>query len=285
MQEPLAHHEDRIAARPAPQRRRGDRARWLAGLLAAAGLGLVVASFGGPGPATAVAPAPTPPPAGWIDIVRPIALYGLEAPEIARLDSAHEARRHEPGGGRRDLLAWGRLGETPYLRLSFYRLGAEEPGEPSLFVEAARRAAEIGYAVAALGKSDALPTRFGAFEVADLRLERGAAAASCLAFLLRETSGVLRVSGLSCGGPDAPLDRVALACQLDRIDLLSAGEDQALRGVFVAAERKRDMRCAARSARASWLEPRGAQPQLRGASEPAPAAPTRKADRKAERGR
>ena len=286
MQEPHSNHEDRIAPPAAPQlKRRGGRGRWLAGALAALGLGLAVASFGGPGPATAVAPPPQPVATGWIDIVRPLALYGLESPDFARLDAAHEARRHEPGGGRRDLLAWGRLGHTAYLRLAFYRLGEEAPGEPSLFVEAARRAAEIGYAVAGLGKSDTLATRFGAFEVADLRLERGEAAYACLAFLLRENGGVLRVSGLSCGAPDAPLDRAALACQLDRIDLLSAGEDQALRAVFVAAERKRDMRCSARAARASWLEPRAAAPQLRGGAEPAPPAPTRQSDQKPGRKR
>ncbi len=286
MQEPLSNHEDRIAPPAAPPiRRRGGRGRWLVGALAALGLGLAVASIGGPGPATAVAPPPAPIVSGWVDVVRPIALYGLESPDFARLETAHEARRHAPGGGRRDLLAWGRLGHTSYLRLAFYRLGEEEAGEPSLFLEAARRAAEIGYAVAGLGKPDALATRFGAFEVADLRLERGEASFACLAFLLRETNAVLRVSGLSCGGPDAPLDRAALACQLDRIDLVSAGEDQALRAVFVAAERKRDMRCSARAARASWLEPRAAAPQLRGAAEPAPPAPTRRSDQKPGRKR
>lgn len=256
---------------PEPRRRRRWRgpwtrrwrARWLAGLLAAGGLGLGVAVFGASDAATPVAQAP--PPAGWVDVIRPIALYGVAMPELDGLDAAYEARRHEPGGGRRDVLAWGRLGETPYLRLALYRIGAEESGEPSLFVEAARRSSEIGYSVAALGKPDQLTTRFGGFEVADIRLERGADARACLAFLLREKAGVMRMSGLSCGRDDAPIDRAALGCQLDRIDLISAGEDEALRNVFVAAERKRDMRCASHHARASWLEPRGHTPRLRGA--------------------
>ncbi|MBK9081243.1 MAG: hypothetical protein IPL88_03770 [Rhizobiales bacterium] len=191
--------------------------------------------------------------------------------------AAYEARRHEPGGGRRDTLAWGRVGATAYLRLSIYRLGQEAEPDASLFVEAARRAGEIGYAVTRLGAADATPTRFGAMETADATLARGASEAHCLAFRLIPQDGdeVMRLSGLSCGAPAQPIDRAALACQIDRLDLRSAGDDAALRRLFVQAERKRDRACApSRVARAGWLEPAGSAPTLRGPAGDADPAPT-----------
>lgn len=259
--------------------RRPLLARLLPACLAALAVGAGVMFMAASDAAMSPAPAAPPPPArAWVDIVRPIALYSLDIPDLARLDSAYEARRHEPGGGRRDTLAFGRLGATAYLRLSAYRLGEEAEPAASLFVEAARRAGEIGYAVTRLGAADATPTRFGAMETADVTLARGAGEAHCLAFRLIPQDGaeVMRLSGLSCGAPAQPIDRAALACQIDRLDLRSAGDDAALRRLFVQAERRRDGACApSRLARAGWLEPAGAAPTLRGAANDADPAPTK----------
>ncbi|MBL8588470.1 MAG: hypothetical protein JNK46_08075 [Methylobacteriaceae bacterium] len=268
---------DYWASRPARPMSR----RLAFGLVGAVAVGLAAMSQGPSDAAVAAAPEPPAPKPAWIDVGRPLELFALDLPDFAQ-PALYEARRHEPGGGRRDTLTHGKPGETAFLRIAFYRRGAEPAPPTTLFVEAARRAGEIGFAAAGAGAPDSLTTRFGDFEVSDVRLERGPAEAACLAFRLTAGEDVLRISGLSCGAEGQPVDRATLACQLDRIDLRAAGDDAALRAVFVAAERRRDLRCAPsrqQTAKASWLEPRGAAPALRGAkeaTEPAPvAAPAR----------
>lgn len=81
------------------------------------------------------------------------------------------------------------------------------------------------------------------------------------------------MAGFACGAPGRPLGRAALACAVDRIDLVSAGDDAALRAVFVAAERRTGATCLGGPSlaavgpgtrRLGWLDPDGALPPLRG---------------------
>ncbi|HEY8578792.1 MAG TPA: hypothetical protein VIL72_02825, partial [Beijerinckiaceae bacterium] len=84
-------------------------------------------------------------------------------------------------------------------------------------------------------------------------------------FRLHAREPAFRVSGYGCGSAKRGMDRRMLACALDRIELLSAGQDTALRDFFRAAEEARKSDCQPlRNARApTWLDPAGAPPALR----------------------
>jgi hypothetical protein len=209
---------------------------------------------------------------GWVVVNRPFELFGFDAP--AGVERGHSATRHAEGGGRRDVMMAGLIGETPSFIVQFYRLGEEAAPPSTLYVEAARRASEARYWVERTGPVDALQTRFGLVEVADVALAQGERRQHCLAFRFADPEVVertLRVSGLSCGAKGAAPARPELACQIDHIQLVAAGDDATLRDIFVAAERKRDESCSTQrlagvpptAGRAiSWLEKTGA-PELK----------------------
>jgi hypothetical protein len=216
---------------------------------------------------------PEPLPANpWMDIVRPFQIYALSS-EFGREPTTFVAKRHRDGGGRIDTLTWGSLnagdGEpTPYLRITLHRIGRESADNGSFFIQMVRQAALFGAAITRDGVPDALSTRFGTFETADLTLDTGQTAASCLGFRFAADTPALRISGFACGTPARPVDRQTLACTLDRLDLVQSGEDQELGRFFANAETRRDPRCtASRNAQPSnaggWMGTTGTIP-LRG---------------------
>jgi hypothetical protein len=173
----------------------------------------------------------------WVAIQRPFRLFALNAPEWGR-DLAYTAERHPEGGGRRDRLTFGKFGASAWLQVTLYRPGSEGGDPAPLFVDMARRAAAAGLPVTRMGQPKPLATRLGSVEVADLALT-GAAAGSgqnttCLGFRSAEGK-VLEIGGFACGTPGNPIDRARLACALDRLDLVSAGEDVQLRAFFTGA--------------------------------------------------
>ena len=211
----------------------------------------------------------------WAEINRPLALFSLAAPELERRARTYEARRHSPGGGRRDMIIYGAPGEAePLIGVEIYRIGAEPAPARGFFVDMALAAGHSGLGVSRSDQPAPLTTRFGAFEAADLTLSGGGTDLTCLGFRLAPEEIALRIEGYACGAPGAPIDRIALGCLLDRIDLLSAGDDIELRAFFVEAERRRGAGCgpvaqARNGARTSWLEPGASAPPLRGGGEAA----------------
>lgn len=203
-----------------------------------------------------VAEAPAaPPPPRWIDISRPLPMYGLEAPEFARAAFAYAVRRKSDESAREDFLAFGAFSDRqPWLRLSARR-GAADAGAALFFVEAARRAAEAGLALDRLGQPAPLKTRFGDGEFAEARLVTagGASREGCLAFSVAANGPALRVTGLVCGPDGAAFDRRRLACLIGRLDLLGAGDDLELKAFFAEAELRRDPSCPTRG-RAAFAE-------------------------------
>jgi hypothetical protein len=175
----------------------------------------------------------------WVEIAKPLRLFALATPDWGRAPTSYTAQRHRDGAGRRDNLTFGTFGtDQPWLHLTLYRLGADEALATPFFVDMARRAAPAGLAVARMGQPAPLPTRFGTFEVADFTLagQVGAAGSGtqCLGFRLPRDK-VLQIGGFACGAPGQPVSRQRLACTLDRIDLISAGDDTDLRGFFTGA--------------------------------------------------
>ena len=219
-------------------------------------------------------PAPqaaTPPPASayWSEVNRPLALYDLSNTEFGA-NPRLEAKRHRTGGGRVDTLIFGQLAEPkkPWLRLSLYRIGGEEPEQPTFFVEMARRAAESRLAIVRSDVPDAMPTRFGDVETADLTLETPAGRKSCVGFRFGADREDFRMSGIACGTAERPVDRAILYCTIDRLDLLGAGSDPAVRTFFAGAEAGRGKGCVqsrltAAAAQTNWLDAGGKQPPLR----------------------
>lgn len=244
----------------------------------------------------------------WVEIRRPMALYDLSGSDFAKLPTTYLARNHEPDGAREDVLTFGRLGDTgPFLQLSLRRTGVEdetggmtveqdptstprsvgpptppmaapqESGAPparnvALADALAQLAGDRGFTATRIRPAAPVDTRLGPVEAADLLLWTGGTAVPCLGFEGRaDAATVLQIGGFACGAPGRPLGRAALACALDRIDLVSAGDDAALRALFVAAQRRGVSTCSggtpsplAGGRRLGWLDPDAALPKLRG---------------------
>ena len=226
-------------------------------------------------------------PQSWTEINHPIALYDLSGTEFAKLPRLAHARRHQPDGAREDMLTFGAPGLTkPLLRLSLLRTGHEgaaqnvsgpdSVAEP-LADDLARLAGFSNESVTDLRGETAISTRLGTMTVADVRLWDDGVPRPCLGYRgFPGGSDGLRILGFACGISGKPIERFALACTIDRIDLLSAGDDRRLRSIFVAAERETTSSCTdgrirsagglmtAVGARSTWLDRDADLPPLRG---------------------
>lgn len=198
-------------------------------------------------------------PLGWVQVSRPIAMFALDTTLLPREARSVEARRHAGGGGREEIQSFGRPESgQPFARIVAYRPGSEAAAPGSLFLDAARRAAEAGFAVTRSAVPIPTPTKFGPAETADVVLAGAGAQHACVAWRVLADDADLRLSGWLCGGADRPADRLTLACALDRLDLVGAGDDRALKAYFTRAERNRLPHCATRATpggrRAGWLD-------------------------------
>ena len=106
-----------------------------------------------------------------------------------------------------------------------------------------------------------LDSKFGA--VALLRQAGRTEANSCLAFFKRSDDPALQFSGFSCERDSLPARRAAIGCMLDRLTLLTSGNEPKLAEFFAHAELKRGG-CAPTSLMADWMTSTE-NPQLRGA--------------------
>lgn len=205
----------------------------------------------------------------WTPVSRVSAPYVLSVPELQKLETTRSARRHR-SGAMEDVLAHGAFaGSEPHLHLAILRHGADGPGgTASPYLALTRRAAFAGLSVVRMAQPDAMPTKFGLAETADVTLAQGGHARACLAFRLVAQEEILSLEGWLCGTPGQPADRAQLSCMIDRLGLLAAGDDKPLRALFAASERRRDPRCdnpvsLQAGRRSSWLDPRGTPPPLR----------------------
>jgi hypothetical protein len=231
-------------ARALPRGRRFRRLPLQLGMaaLAACGLAAALALLGeARHPSTSdmsLAPPSAPLPA-WIEISPADQIFTLDAPEFAKEPRAYEARRHHAGGGRQDALVFGGAdGRALRLRLNFYRVGAEAPPEAAFFVDLARRAAEMGRAIARAAQPTALQTRLGAFEAASLSLTGSDGFdAACLGFRSIGATAMLRITGFACDcAADLAAARSRLACLIDRIELAPSADDAELVKLFAARD-------------------------------------------------
>ncbi len=218
-----------------------------------------------------VEPAAPPAPPIWVDVKHPIHLYELAGSDFGKLDLTYQAKRRGLGSERQDILRYGGFDDgTPSLELSINRKAAPGDEGVGLFVVMARLAADAHLSVVRSGLATSIGTRFGPFETADIVVARGSEARSCLGFQLQPgpQPRSVDIAGFACGTEAKPVDRAALACVIDRIDLVSAGEDDRLRDFFVEAERRRAGECVpprllAAGSRTMWMRDPGASSALR----------------------
>jgi hypothetical protein len=210
----------------------------------------------------------------WTRIQRPVAIFALGAQDFAGQAQRYEGWRNASGGWDDRLVNGsflpversGALRQEPHLHISFQR-GAG-PAR-SLFLDMVSQGGEAGVSIERLQQASLITTKFGAVETADALLSQGGVQRACLAFRHVSEEPGLRIAGWWCAPDARPADRRQLACMIDRIGLLSAGEDKALRAVFTQAEKNRDPACnpsriAQAGRKANWLDADASAPRLRG---------------------
>jgi hypothetical protein len=173
----------------------------------------------------------------------------------------YEIFRH-PQGGRRDVFRWGGADKKPAAELEIYRAGGELSHEGSASAEIAARMDPDS--VRELETAGLIDSKFGTVTL--LRLIGGGAdsARACLAFIRHVSDPNVRISGWSCQGGNLPARRAAISCMLNRLTLLSTGNDPKLAEIFARAELRRGD-CATSAAPAlspDWLTG-ASNPQLR----------------------
>jgi hypothetical protein len=150
----------------------------------------------------------------------------------------------------RDVLRWSVRGEKPIAELEIYRRGGEASGSGSGFADIPTR---MGFdrGLEAAGVIDSKFGPVGLFHPAADASE----AASCLGFIKQLDEPDVRISGWSCQGDDMPARRAAVGCLLNRLILLTSGNDPKLAELFARAELRRgDCPTAAMtSTAADWL--------------------------------
>jgi hypothetical protein len=195
---------------------------------------------------------------GWTEASRSHPAFAVSRLDSSEKTASYTIFRH-PEGGRRDIMRWAGEADKPVAELEIYREGSEfdvtRPATAGLAVQMGLGAAST------LEQAGLIDTKFGA--VALFRPTGTAdATPSCLGYLKRNEDPALQISGFSCQGDTVPAQRAAIACTLNRLTLLTSGNEPKLAELFAHAELKRRSCGAAGSA--DWLLG-AANAQLRGA--------------------
>ena len=159
---------------------------------------------------------------------------------LSRLDSSEKTASYvilrHPEGGRRDVMRWTGEADKPVAELEIYREGGEfDVALPAT----ADLAVHMGLGEATpLEQAGLIDTKFG--PVALFRPTGTAEGTrACLGYLKRSEEPALQISGFSCQGDTLPARRAAIACTLNRLTLLTSGNEPKLAALFAYAELKR----------------------------------------------
>lgn len=174
----------------------------------------------------------------------------LDAPEFAREKKVVARGETNDAGAHVDSLTIGQFAMGgPFLRIDIHPDFEAGAANPDFFMDMTRHARAIGLNASKIGHLATLSTRFGAFEAADIRLAQaegnGAAASerACLATRLVDPKASVEIAGVACGSAAKPIDRVALACILDKLTYVSSSDNKALNDFFLNAEIARGKGC------------------------------------------
>ena len=191
---------------------------------------------------------------GWSTADRSYPAFAVSQQDSREKTASYIILRH-PEGGRRDILRWTGAADKLMAELEIYRPGGEF--DPAT---GAGLAARMGGALD-LETSGVLDSKFGPISL--LRQAGVADTKACLAFFKRIDDPALQLTGFSCQGDGVPARRAAVGCLLDRLTLLTSGNEPKLAELFAHAELKRGG-CAGASLMTDWMSS-AENPQLRGA--------------------
>lgn len=214
--------------------------------------------FGG-SPAAAVAPAAVAPEQQvWIAASRSYPAFAVSHLDSGGISDAYRIYRH-PEGGRRDIMRWAvPPGPDATVEIEVYRPGEEAVTSQTAGADIASR---IGLPEDTHSETAGIiASKLG--PVSLIRFSGTAAAAACLGFIASFEDPVLRLSGWSCQKQPIPEQRTFLACALDRLVLLSAGNDPRLAALFARAELRRTG-CMTQTLASDWIS-QTQEPVLRG---------------------
>jgi hypothetical protein len=199
--------------------------------------------------------------AGWNVASRSSQAFAVSQIDLPGKTEAYEVLRH-PEGGRKDILRWAAPGERPTAELEIYRLGGEPGQSGDAYAAIAARIDPLG--PRELESAGVIDSKFGSVTL--LRLAGFADdARSCLGFFKSLEEPNLRISGWSCQGDSLPARRIAIGCILNRLILLTSGNEPKLAELFARAELRRGS-CALTAMAAlstDWLTA-AENPRLRG---------------------
>jgi len=223
---------DQRPIRPRLATRRAVPLRLLGGVGVAALAGLWLASFFFE-PHRDLAAAPPVQEPLWQ--AQPEGLYRLSTD----FGSARSIGRLRRDGARQDVLTFGEgLAAKSHARLVLHRAGEQDQAPGSFYLDITRMAALAGIAVTRSQLPQAIATRFGPLDVAELTLTQGGEERACAGLRLLVGEPDLRLTGFACLG-EATGDLQAIACFIDRLELDAARADPALAQFFARAQMAR----------------------------------------------
>ncbi len=211
-------------------------------------------------PAAAVAPAAVH--TEWIAASRPHPAFTISHVDLSSISEPYQILRNAKGG-RKDSLRWiapagSKSGTKPNTEIEIYRPGGELAafGPPEVEL-AARMNLPDGWTSEASG---IVVSKFGPLPLMRFAAPDGS---SCLAFSRDFDNPRVQISGWSCQPLPMAGQRAFIACTLDRLVLLSAGNDPAMAGLFAKAELRRTGCNAPSSGNVDWIAA-AQEPSLRG---------------------
>ncbi|WP_426438539.1 hypothetical protein [Bradyrhizobium genosp. P] len=178
--------------------------------------------------ATAMAPAA----ASWSLANRPVPAFAVSRVDPRDKTETYEIFRH-PDGGRKDVFRWTDAEHKPAAELEIYRPGGEA-AEPPIAGIAAQLDPGGARELEAAGIID---SKFGSVALLE-PVARGGGRA-CLGFFKQVEAPNVRISGWTCQRASLPAQRAAISCMLNRLTLLTAGNDPKLAEIFAHAELRR----------------------------------------------
>lgn len=199
-----------------------------------------------------------PAKAGWSVAERSHPAFAVSQFDLPEKIEIYQIFRH-PLGGRRDVIRWTARDagpdERPVAELEIYRPGGEF-GQSGQAIDrlAARMEPKGGRELEAAG---VVESKFGGVTLLRPPGDTG----SCLGFLKHLNDPNLQLSGWSCQGEALPAQQAAVGCMLNRLMLLTAGNDPKLAELFARAELRRTD-CGS-AASLDWVTSAGS-PLLRG---------------------
>lgn len=196
----------------------------------------------------------------WTAVARPQPAFSAPVADFSSYSESYEIFRH-PEGGRKDIIRWSAAtADIPLAQIELYRPGAELLALKPISDVAASLAQRSADSVQTAGVID---TKFGPVALFQFAGQTSNTAHRCMGFAHSFETPRLQLSGWSCQGDTPQLQRQVIACTLDRLTMLSAGNDPKFAELFARAELRRAGCGSHAPPQTDWITATH-EPQLRG---------------------